>query len=124
MRLVDSQRREKVRRIGGHVVEGIGRCDRLTRQELRHHGAEMGRAELGQMRRPADVAVVEPDDAESFRRQPVAERVRPACELARKAHAEKNDRCAFAPDAFEFKIDAVGADARYERGPNAVSGRP
>src|SRR5208282_2929754 len=107
----------------GHVFERIRRGDRPTRLDLGDHGGQVRRAELRQMGRSSDVAIVEPDDAKPFGREPLTERVRPARQSGREAHDEQNDRTAVAPDALVFDVDAVGADARHEREPRMICWR-
>src|SRR5208337_4076691 len=116
----DSKRVDEARRVGGHVVEGVGRDRIPARKPFRHHGRQVRRAELRQMGRTPDIAVVKPDDAEPLYRKSLIKRVRPKRQRSRKPHDKQNDRIAVASDALVFDVDAVGVDARHEREPQSL----
>ena len=70
VRAFDPEGAEKPDGVGRHVVERIGRGDRPAGAGLRDQGSEVRGAERVEMRGAADVAVVEPDDAEAFAASP------------------------------------------------------
>jgi hypothetical protein len=59
----------------GHVVQRVGNGRPFPRHHLRHQRARIWRCKASEMRRLADVAVVEPYDPKPLGRQPLAERL-------------------------------------------------
>ncbi len=55
--------------VGSHIVERVGRGDRLAGRGLGDQRPEVGPSEGVEMSRPADVAIVEPDDPKTFGRE-------------------------------------------------------
>ena len=110
MGALDPERVEKPGRVGGHVVQRIGRERRAAGFSRDHHGGKVWRAELGEKSRASDVAIVEPHDPEVAGDEPVAYRVPPARQRRIEPMDQKDRGIAIAPEAVVGDVYPVGAD--------------
>src|SRR5262249_17790276 len=108
--LLDARRVQQADSIPGHVTDRVRRRCRLARRERLGDRLPIGRAGGIELRREADVAVVEDDDPVAPLHQLLAEFDGPLGELAVRAHDQQDGLAILGAEALVGDRDAVRLD--------------
>ena len=128
MRPRDAERVEHAQGVRGHVGKRVGRAHRQPHEVAQGRDRDVGDAQLVEAVAQAGVAVVEADDAQAARQQPLDELLGPARELHAQAHHEQDRRRVARTGVLDLERQAVGGHAhraaRRMRQPGAVIRAP
>ncbi len=113
VRAADVERFHQPDDVVRHLVQRVRRLDRPAGDERLHRGEDVRNAGVGEDRRPADVAVVEPDDVEAALRESGAERLVPEEHLGTETHDQQHRRRGRVAAGIVLELDVVDAGARH-----------
>jgi hypothetical protein len=118
MGLPDVQGIHQAYNVEGHVLEPVRGDHRLAQPGAHHCPHDVGGADVVEPRRFAHVAVVEPDDTEAARREPLTKLLVPGDHL--RAHAGDKDQgwIRTVAEALPTERDAVGPNKVFRRAGN------
>jgi len=109
MSAFDAERVQQRGRVRRHVGQRVGHVGLAARARRLQRGARVGQDTVPFLGK-ADVAIVEADDAQTGRFQPLVEFVRPGGQLAAEAVDEEEWNAIGRSGGLVFDLDAVGAN--------------
>ncbi len=107
MRGLDRQGVQQSGGVVGHVAQRIGDVDRIALHLPREHRQHIGDPMLGELGRQPDVAIVEPDDPVTARRELRAKLLVPGDHLRGEPHDQHQRRGIAVAERVVAKLDAV-----------------